>query len=163
MPDLYKISFRVSPFQEFNKGSLVTYKDENLLSWMKENLYSRSNFFYVENIDWIEYSCDISNGIDSMRSSPDQLLEVIAYAERITGIASYNYGESIVENMIKYQENLVNQDSFILEDQKIGIFLEDSTFSNEYFRLIESTISYNSSLKNYKKVRFIESKISELL
>jgi len=79
----YKIVFKVSPFQDFDKGSLVTYRDENLLEYIKETLYSKSNFFYVSEIDWKSYTCEVSNYIDSIKTSPDQLIEIVAYLEKV--------------------------------------------------------------------------------
>lgn len=162
MPKKFKISFRISPFQEFEEGSLVTYRNENLLEYLKENLYSRSNFFYIESCDWENFNCKISNGIDSLETTPDQLIEVIAYVEEIQESSS-PYGENKLENVIRWQENFNNQVSYIIEDQKIGIFLEENTFYEDSFKLIEQTTRINTVLKSYKMARFIESKISDIL
>jgi len=164
MSKKFKISFRISPFQEFEEGSLVTYRNENLLEYLKEILYSRSNFFYIESCDWNSYHCKISNGIDSLSTTPDQLIEIVAYAEEVleSGI-NISYGKNRLENVIRWQESFNNQESYILEDQKMGIFLEDSIFKNDSFRLVEQTTRINMALKSYKTVRFLESKIPDIL
>lgn len=160
----FKISFRISPFQEFEEGSLVTYRNENLLEYLKENLYSRSNFFYIESCDWEKYRCKISNGIDSLETTPDQLIEVVAYAEEISKPGSnLPYGENRLENVIRWQENFNNQESYIIEDQKMGIFLEENTFYEDSFKLVEQPTSINTVLKIYKMARFIDDKISAIL
>lgn len=159
----FKISFRISPFQEFETGSLVTYRDENLFEYIKETLYSRSNFFYLTEIDWENYKCKISNGIDSIETTPDQLIEVFSYAEELSDNSDLNLGNNKIENIIKWQEDFNNQESYLLEDQKMGIFLEESIFDNRSFILIEKTTRINLSLKTYKMVRFLESKIADLL
>ncbi len=160
----FKISFRISPFQEFEEGSLVTYRNENLLEYLKENLYSRSNFFYIESCDWEKYRCKISNGIDSLETTPDQLIEVVAYAEEISNPgANLPYGENRLENVIRWQENFNNQESYIIEDQKMGIFLEENTFYEDSFKLVEQPTSINTVLKIYKMARFIDDKISAIL
>jgi len=160
----FKISFRISPFQEFEEGSLVTYRNENLLEYLKENLYSRSNFFYIESCDWGKYKCKISNGIDSLETTPDQLIEVVAYAEEISKPGAHlPYGENRLENVIRWQENFNNQESYIIEDQKMGIFLEENTFYEDSFKLVEQPTSINTVLKIYKMARFIDDKISGIL
>jgi hypothetical protein len=161
MSKKFKISFRISPFQEFEEGSLVTYRNENLLEYLKEILYSRSNFFYIESCDWDSYH---SNGIDSLSTTTDQLIEIVAYAEEVleSGI-NISYGQNRLENVIRWQESFNNQESYILEDQKMGIFLEDSIFKNDSFRLVEQTTRINMALKSYKTVRFLESKIPDIL
>lgn len=160
----FKISFRISPFQEFEEGSLVTYRNENRLEYLKEILYSKSNFFYIESCDWDSYHCKISNGIDSLSTSPDQLIEIVAYADEVLELGiKVTYGKNRLENIIKWQDRFNNQESYILEDQKMGIFLEDSIFQNDSFRLVEKTARINLALKSYKTIRFIESKILDIL
>lgn len=158
----FKISFRISPFQEFEVGSLVTYRNENLLEYLKENLYSRSNFFYVDSFDFNSFECKISNGIDTIDTTTDQLIEIVSYAEEIKS-NNNSYGKNRMENIIRWEENFNNQESYILEDQKMGIFLEDKIFTSEYFKLVEKTVRINLALKSYKMVRFFESKVSEIL
>ena len=109
---MFKISFRISPFQEFNVGSLVTYRDENLVDYIKDTLYSRSNFFYIESVNWDSYECKISNGIDSILSTPDQLIEVVSYVEKMdeAGIKSLNFSGNTVENVAKWQNDFDNRE-----------------------------------------------------
>lgn len=160
----FKISFRISPFQEFEVGSLVTYRNESLFGYIKENLYSRSNFFYINEIDWDAYKCKISNGIDSVETTPDQIIEVFSYAEEIQEpVGKIQFGNNKLENIIRWQENFNNQESYLLEDQKMGILLEESIFDNNYFTLIEKTTRTGITLKTYKMVRFLESRISDIL
>lgn len=156
---MYKISFKVSPFQEFDEGSLVTYRDENLLEYIKETLYSKSNFFYIHEIDWKKYSCEISNGIDSVKTSPDQLIEIVAYLEKIKSRTPKNSG-SRLENIIRNQSE--SDEMYLIEDQKISISLENSLIPEGYFDLINSVVSIDRKFKDYKIVRFRESIISDL-
>jgi hypothetical protein len=162
---MFRISFRISPFQEFNVGSLVTYRDENLVEYIRDNLYSRSSFFYIESVDWHEYECKISNGIDSIMSTPDQLVEVISYIEKIddTGIKSMKFSENIVENVARWQNDFDNRECYILEDQKNAIFLENASIPRSHFSLATKIISINSKIKNYIVARFSDDAIQDLL
>ncbi len=156
---MYKISFRVSPFQDFDKGSLVTYRDENLLEYIKETLYSKSNFFYISEIDWKEYTCEVSNGIDSIKTSPDQLIEIIAYLEKIE-TTKKKMSSSMLENIIRHQREV--EEMYLLEDQTMSISLENSFIPEEYFELINSVVSIDKKYRDYKLVRFKDSMISDL-
>lgn len=156
---MYKISFRVSPFQDFDKGSLVTYRDENLLEYIKETLYSKSNFFYISEIDWKKYTCEISNGIDSIKTSPDQLIEIIAYLEKIK-TDKKKMSSSMLENIIRQQQEV--EEMYLLEDQTMSISLENSFIPEEYFELINSVVSIDKKYRDYKLVRFKDSMISDL-
>lgn len=156
---MYKICFRVSPFQDFDEGSLVTYRDENLLEYIKETLYSKSNFFYISNIDWQNYTCEISNYIDSITTSPDQLIEIVAYLEKV-GTKKQNPRRSKLESIIVHQEE--TDSNYLLEDQKISISLENSLIPEGYFDLVNSVVSLDRRFKHYKIVRFKESIISDL-
>jgi hypothetical protein len=158
LKNLFKISFRISPFQEFLTGSLVTYRDENFLGYIKETLYSRSNFFYIKSIDWEVYECEISNGIDSVKTTPDQLVEVVAYVEK-------KVGDEVIENTIQniINNNVINIESYILYDQSMAIYLEESIFSRDYFSLVNVTSRVNLALKTYKTAKFMESKLHEIL
>ena len=162
---MFKISFRISPFQEFNIGSLVTYRDENLVDYIKDTLYSRSNFFYIESIDWQEYECKISNGIDSILSTPDQLIEVVAYIEKIddSGIKSMKFSENMVENIARWQNEFDNRESYILEDQKMAIFLESVSIPRQCFILTARIIKIDFEIKNYIVARFDDEVIHKLL
>jgi hypothetical protein len=162
---MFKISFRISPFQEFNVGSLVTYRDENLVDYIKDTLYSRSNFFYIESVNWDNYACKISNGIDSVLSTPDQLIEVISYIEKIddSGIKSMHFSENTVENVAKWQNYFDNRESYILENQRIAIFLENVPIPRNYFSLESRIININSAIKNYTVARFDDEVIQDLL
>jgi hypothetical protein len=160
--EMFKISFRISPFQEFNCGSIVTYRDENLMEYIKETLYSRSNFFYIDHIDWDGYKCRITNGIDSVDSTPDQLIEVISYVEMVKDEGPYN-SQTMLENIVKWQDDFDNQESYLVEDQKIAILLENSIIPRAYFKLMNKVININSFIKNYQVARFDEGMILDLL
>jgi hypothetical protein len=162
---MFKISFRISPFQEFNVGSLVTYRDENLVDYIKDTLYSRSNFFYIESVNWDSYECKISNGIDSILSTPDQLIEVVSYVEKMdeAGIKSLNFSGNTVENVAKWQNDFDNRESYIIENQKIAIFLENVSIPRNYFSLESRIININSAIKNYIVARFDDEAIQDLL
>jgi len=162
---MFKISFRISPFQEFNIGSLVTYRDENLVDYIKDTLYSRSNFFYIESVNWDKYECKISNGIDSVLSTPDQLIEVVSYIEKIDdpGIKSMHFSSNTVENVAKWQNDFDNRESYILENQRIAIFLENVSIPRNYFSLESRIININSAIKNYTVARFDDEVIQDLL
>jgi hypothetical protein len=162
MEETFKISFRISPFQEFNNGSIVTYRDENLMEYIKETLYSKTNFFYIENIDWNKYRCRISNGIDSIESTPDQLIEVVSYVEKIREEIPYN-SSIMLENLIKWQENFENQESYLLEDQKMSIVLETSIIPRSYFKLMNKLVNINSFIKNYQVARFDDEMILRIV
>jgi hypothetical protein len=162
MEESFKISFRISPFQEFNCGSIVTYRDENLMEYIKETLYSKTNFFYIENIDWNKYRCRISNGIDSIESTPDQLIEVVSYVEKIREEIPYN-SSIMLENLIKWQENFENQESYLLEDQKMSIVLETSIIPRSYFKLMNKLVNINSFIKNYQVARFDDEMILRIV
>lgn len=162
---MFKISFRISPFQEFNIGSLVTYRDENLVDYIKDTLYSRSNFFYIESVNWDNYECKISNGIDSIASTPDQLIEVVSYIEKIddSGIKSMNFSGNTVENVAKWQNDFDSRESYILENQRIAIFLENVPIPKNYFSLESRIININSAIKNYTVAIFDDEMIQDLL
>ncbi len=162
MEEMFKISFRISPFQEFNYGSIVTYRDENLMEYIKETLYSRSNFFYIDYIDWREYKCRITNGIDSIDSTPDQLIEVVSYVEKIKEDGPYN-SVTMLENIIRWQDDFDNQESYLLEDQRTSILLENSSIPRSHFELMNKVININSFIKNYQVARFDESMILDII
>lgn len=162
MEESFKISFRISPFQEFNYGSVVTYRDENLLEYIKETLYSRSSFFYIKHIDWNEYRCIITNGIDSIESTPDQLIEVVSYIELVKEEEPYN-SSVMIENLVRWHENFENQESYLIEDQKMAIFLENSIIPRGYFEIMNKIVNINSFIKNYQVARFDEGNIVDLI
>lgn len=161
MEDTFKISFCISPFQEFNYGSIVTYKDENLLEYIKESLYSRSNFFFIDYINWNEYQCKISNGIDLIESTPDQLIQITSYIEKI----KTNFPDSeflLKEEKREYIETKI-EESYLLEDQKMSIVLENSIIPREYFVLVNKIVNVNSFVKNYQVARFYEEMILDII
>lgn len=141
MEDVYKITFRKTNSLDFKKGSLVTYKNQDLFSYIKEGLYSSSNFFYIEDINWYFYTCSISNGIDSIRTSPDQLEGYISYLEKV-------FNNKVIE-------------SYILEDQKLGIYLDGLKINRNNFLVFTSKDGSKES-KIYKSARIIESRIFEM-
>lgn len=151
----------MSPFQEFDPGSLVTYRDENLLEYIKETLYSKTNFFYVSSIDWIDFTCEISNGIDSVKTSPDQLIEVVSYLEEISSKKN-NFTNSKIENIIREKYAREESISYLIEDQRISICLEDSEISKKYFDLVDSFFAGENGMRKYRIVKFKESIISDL-
>ena len=163
MKDNFKISFRISPFQEFERGSLVTYRDENFLGYLQSNFYSRSNFFYIKNIDWEKYACEISNTIDTVTTTPDQLIEVVAYIEKISDSPNRNYTRNTIENIVRWDDEVKNTETYILYDQKMGIYLEDSIFTNDSFLLINIKIESEESTKMYKAASFIENRLPDIL
>lgn len=158
LKNLFKISYRISPYQDFLEGSLVTYKDENRLDLIKETLLSRTNFFYIKESSWKDNYCQISNGIDSIATTTDQLVELIAYVEKKTE-------ENSFKNTLKQIANnkIINIESYILYNQEMGVYLEESVFSKKYFSLVNVTVGLNVNIKTYKSARFIESKLHEIL
>lgn len=161
MEDTFKISFRISQFQEFNYGSIVTYKDENLLEYIKESLYSRSNFFFIDYINWNEYQCKISNGIDLIESTPDQLIQITSYIEKI----KTNFPDSeflLKEEKREYIKTKI-EESYLLEDQKMSIVLENSIIPRGYFVLVNKIVNVNSFVKNYHVARFDEEMIFDII
>ena len=163
MADIYKIIFRLSPMQEFEKNSLVTYRDENRLQKIKNLLYSDCNFFYIQSVDWEKYTCNISNGIDSIETSPDQLMEVVAYLEKIEDSSHIKLGNNRLENIIILNNQIENNEIYLLKDQKMGIFLENRIIKSDFFTIIEKKSSVNLMLKNYSVVIFKEDKIQDIL
>jgi hypothetical protein len=159
----FEIIYKVSPFQEFNNGSLVTYRNENKLNYIKENLLSRTNFFYVKDLDDDFNKCIITNGIDTITTTLDQLIEVIAYVQKIPSITGNNYSNNILENMIKLKNSEENLESYMLENQSLGVFLEESIFNKDFFIVTSLTAKINGEIKNYSVARFIESKLSEII
>jgi hypothetical protein len=141
MENVYKITFRKTDSLDFKRGSLVTYKNHELFSYIKEGLYSSSDFFYIEDINWHSYTCKISNGVDSIRTSPDQLIGYISYLEK-------KVNNKIVE-------------SYILEDQKLGIYLDGLKITRNNFLVFTSRDSTKES-RIYKSARVIEDKIPEM-
>jgi hypothetical protein len=162
MEEIYKISFKISPFQEFEIGSVVTYRMDSALEYIKEVLYSRTNFFYIEEIDWNNYSCKISNGIDVIVTSPDQLIEITSYLEKIQDPSLHSFGDNTLENIIRFKE-YERDETYLLEDQKMGILLEESIIKRSNFEFINKIISINQTLKNYKLVRFYNEAILDIL
>jgi hypothetical protein len=141
MENVYKITFRKTDSLDFKRGSLVKYKNHELFSYIKEGLYSSSDFFYIEDINWHSYTCKISNGVDSIRTSPDQLIGYISYLEK-------KVNNKIVE-------------SYILEDQKLGIYLDGLKITRNNFLVFTSRDSTKES-RIYKSARVIEDKIPEM-
>jgi hypothetical protein len=162
MEEIYKISFKISPFQEFEAGSIVTYRMDSALEYIKEVLYSRTNFFYIEEIDWKNYSCKISNGIDTITTSPDQLIEIASYLERIQDPSFHVFGNNTLENIIRFKEYETDE-TYLLEDQKMGILLEESIIKRSHFDFVNKVTNINQALKNYKLVRFRSEAILDIL
>ena len=132
------------------------------MEYIKETLYSRSNFFYINYIDWKEYKCRITNGIDSIDSTPDQLIEVVSYVEKVKEDGPYN-SVTMLENIVRWQDDFDNQESYLLEDQKTAILLENSAIPRSYFKLMNKVININSFIKNYQVARFDESMIPDII
>lgn len=156
---MFEIIYRVSPYQDFNIGSLVTYRNEKRLEYIKENILSRTDFFYLKEVDIDFHKCVISNGIDIIKTTTDQLVEVVAYAHSIEkpNVSKNNSLVSLINN------NNITGESYILENQILGIFLEESTFTKEFFSVEFLKTSINDGIKNYRVARFIESKLSEII
>lgn len=163
MKDNFKISFKVSPFQEFEEGSLVTYRDENFLRYLQSNFYSRSDFFYIKKTDWKKYICEISNTIDTVQTTPDQLVQVVAYAEKISDSIGKKFSKNQIENILIWEEEEKNKESYILYDQKMGILLEDSIFPRDSFLLINIKIEELKTIQFCKLAVFIENKLQEII
>jgi hypothetical protein len=162
MEEIYKISFKISPFQEFEIGSVVTYRTDSALEYIKEVLYSRTNFFYIQEIDWDNYSCTISNGIDTIVTSPDQLIEIASYLEKIQDPSLHSFGNNTLENIIRFKE-YESDETYLLEDQKMGILLEESIIKRGHFDFVNKVTNINRTLKNYKLVRFRNDIILDLI
>ena len=162
MEEIYKISFKISPFQEFEVGSVVTYRMDSALEYIKEVLYSRTNFFYIEEVDWKSYSCKISNGIDTITTSPDQLIEIASYLEKVQDSSLQVFGSNTLENIVRFKE-YESDEIYLLEDQKMGIILEESIIKRWHFDFINKVVSINQTLKNYKLVRFYNDRILDIL
>jgi hypothetical protein len=69
----------------------------------------------------------------------------------------------MLENIVKWQDDFDNQESYLIEDQKIAILLENSTIPRAYFKLMNKVININSFIKNYQVARFDDSTILDLL
>ena len=161
MGDNFKVTFMISPFQEFEPGSLVTYRDEKFLGYLKDNLYSRSDFFYIQNNSNESDICKISNGIDSVETSTDQLIELVAYLEKTD--RKSDFGNNRLENIIKWQSFIDSSEFLIIEDQKMAIFLEDRIIEQSFFYVDNRIINVDLMPKKYQVAVFKEDRIPDLI
>jgi hypothetical protein len=69
----------------------------------------------------------------------------------------------MLENLIKWQENFENQESYLLEDQKMSIMLESSIIQRGHFKLMNKIVNINSFLKNYQVARFDDEMILNII
>jgi hypothetical protein len=69
----------------------------------------------------------------------------------------------MLENIVRWQDDFDNQESYLLEDQKTAILLENSAIPRSYFKLMNKVININSFIKNYQVARFDESMIPDII
>ena len=102
MNNRFIVNFKVAEDQTIDNGSIVTYVEENRLATIKENLTFKTDFFVVVGMESLDVS--ITNGIDSIRSTQDQLLRVEAFLEELPTINKPN----LSENVNRYMRDLLN-------------------------------------------------------
>jgi hypothetical protein len=74
-----------------------------------------------------------------------------------------HFSGNTVENVAKWQNDFDNRESYILENQRIAIFLENVSIPRNYFSLESRIININSAIKNYTVAIFDDEVIQDLL
>jgi len=81
MQNRFTVNFRVADEQRLTKGHVVTYIDEHRLEGIKLYLTLQTDFFVVSNINGKDI--EISNGIDNIKSTSEQLIRIVPYLDEI--------------------------------------------------------------------------------
>jgi len=138
MAGRFIVNFKKDRWQKIDRGSIVTYVDEFRLKTIKEHLTLKTDFFIVESCD--DYNVDISNGVDTIKSTYEQLLKVNSYLEEIPEIKKPIVGDdpnTYLRELITWgaEEELLA--SYKLRDNFIsiissGLIITDKDFLLEY-------------------------------
>lgn len=147
MAGKFIVNFKSDPRQKIDKGSIVTYLDEFRLKTIKEHLTLKTDFFIVDGFD--NYNIEITNGVDTIKSTYDQLLKVTSYVEEIPEIKKPNLGDDpnmYLRDLMTWRAEEELLRSYRLRDNFISIIssgliitdkdfiLESEFISNEYGR-----------------------------
>lgn len=128
MPNRYVINFKLSDKQDINVGSVVTYLDPNRLEVLKEFFTIKTDFFLVKDI--VGNRIKISNGIDEIETTEDQIIKVIPFLEEINNFPK----PSISNNHNKYLLDLIKWNN--IEDLRKSYPIEDKILSIMFAGLI---------------------------
>ncbi len=147
MSGKFIVNFKTDTRQKLHKGSIVTYVDEFRLKTIKEHLTLKTDFFIVEGYD--NFNVDITNGVDSIKSTYDQLLKVTSYIEEIPEVKRPSVGEdpnTYLRDLMVWRAEEEILRSYRLRDNFISIIssgliitdrdfiLESEFINNEYGR-----------------------------
>ena len=137
MRSKFTINFRVADNQILSNGVIVTYIEEQRLSSIKMHLTLKTDFFVVTRVD--ELDVDISNGLDSIKSTSDQLIRVIPYIEEIPEIKKpmpHNDPNRYLRDLMKWKEEEELLRTYMLRDNYLsiiacGLIITDQDFCIE--------------------------------
>lgn len=136
MAGKFIVLFKTDPKQELSKGSIVTYIDEFTFSSIREHLTLKTDFFVVTGYD--SYNVDITNGIDTITSTKDQLLKVNSYLEEIPEVKKPNVGDDpnlYLRDLIRWRSEEELLRSYRLRDNLISILASGVIVSDKDFLL----------------------------
>lgn len=130
----YFVNFKLSESQSITKNSIVTYLDETRMSIIKDHLLIKSDFFVVK--DQFEENVTISNGIDTIISTKDQLLVLDPFLEELmlVDFPSFNTGPlKYLKDTIKLKEMEELKSCYPIKDPYMGILAAGLIIGQEDF------------------------------
>ena len=160
MQSKFTINFRVADDQQLSKGHVVTYVDEHRLDGIKSYLTLKTDFFVVTSVGGKDV--EISNGIDNIKSTNEQLIRIVPYLDEIPGIQKPYPNEDpnrYLRDLIKWKEEEELLRSYPVRDNYLSIIACGLIITEQDFYL-ESSNHTGSKGKKMIVASLIPDKIS---
>jgi len=162
MHSKFTINFRVADNQILSNGVVVTYIDELRLSSIKQHLMLNTDFFVITKIEG--ENVDISNGLDNIQSTTDQLIRVIPYLEEIPTIKKPTPNSDpnrYLRDLIKWKEEEELLRTYMVRDNYLSIISCGLIITDQDFYIETGGISKTGKKKVF--VSLIPDRISSYL
>ena len=138
----FVVNFRVSKDQLLDKGCVVTYLNESRLVFIKENLSIQSDFFVVSDINLENIT--ITNGIDKIESTEEQLIKVVPFLEEIIDLKKPLPGDAdpsrYLRDLIKWNDAEELRKSYRIGDNYLSIISSGLIITEKDFYLENSNV-----------------------
>ena len=161
MQSRYCVNFKVAKDQEIGRGAIVTYLDETRLELIRENLILKTDFFVVASCE--DSSVTISNSVDAIQSSEDQLIRVLPFLEELPSIRAPYLDENsnrYIRDSMKWHAQEETRSTYPLTDNYLSIVASGLVIEEGDF-FLEPSARYGmifASLLPEKISRYLEDK-----
>jgi hypothetical protein len=163
MGNRFVVNFKSASRQDLDKGSVVTYVNELRLNTIKEHLLLDTDFYVVQEID--EPNVYITNGVDTITSTTDQLIKVVPYLEEIPEVSKPVPGgdpSRYLRDLIRWNESEELRRTYVIKDNFLSIMAAGLVITDRDF-IIETSAGVNEYGKKLNFVTLIPDRISSYI